>query len=87
MPEVDLVAKLSALALVGAMVGVIVLYHAWLDRLRGRSAAGRRSASAAPGPPASVAGSSATGPGRDGGRIAPVPVDAQRATSADGRRR
>ena len=32
MPEMNIVAKLSMIALIGALVGFIVLYHLWMDR-------------------------------------------------------
>lgn len=54
MPEMDTITKLSMIALVGVMLGAIVLYHVWLD---GRLARERRTRPAdAPEPAATAAG-------------------------------
>jgi len=32
MPEMDIAAKLFVIALIGLLIGVIVVYHRWIDR-------------------------------------------------------
>ena len=51
MPEMDTITKLLMIALVGVMLGAIVLYHVWLD---GRLARERRMRPAAPEPAATA---------------------------------
>lgn len=47
MPGLDLTLKLSMIALVGGLIGLIVLYHIWLDGLLARE----RNARPTPAPP------------------------------------
>ena len=56
MPEMNIVAKLSMIALIGALVGFIVLYHLWMDRRLARERRRDHAERRAPaGPPAARA--------------------------------
>lgn len=64
MPAMDWIVKLSLVALIGLLVGVIVLYHIWLDHLIARERAQKHAAAPAPAREPDRADAPAPEPGR-----------------------
>jgi len=64
MPEMDWIVKLALVALIGLLVGVIVLYHIWLDHRIARERAQTHAIAPAPARPPDRADAPAPEPGR-----------------------
>jgi len=48
MPQMDLIVKLFLVVLIGLLVGVIILYHIWLDHLIARERTQKQASAPAP---------------------------------------